>query len=242
MFQINKPEIKREITAPLLPKVALVFHSDEGRSNVVSRHTIKNGKVSRGVIVSMAHTMALVKGLSKANDYSASSISLNNPNILFESADRLVWFKPSVYAPMWFSNSNKPAVSYKVNWTSLIFDVNKRSGTMRICSTTTSTLPSLNKKVYLSPIWNLNSSGDFCLGAARLPKIIDASTISECEACVFDSQFTHRNTDNLFKGDVDDKSYLKKIRELSLSKEKFKAKYLNKMTNSSYLKDWLGSI
>jgi hypothetical protein len=96
--------------------------------------------------------------------------------------------------------------------------------------------------VYLSPKWNLKSSGDCCLGAARLPKIIDASTISECEACVFDSQFTHRNTDNLFKGDVDDKSYLKKIRELSLSKEKFKAKYLNKMTNRTYLKDWLGSI
>ena len=239
MFQVNKPEIQRQQVKPLLPKVALVFHSDDDRNSVVSRHAFVNGKISRGEVVSMEHTMALVKGLSKATGYESSSISLNNPNVLFESVDRLVWFKPSVCEPMWFSNSNKPAVSYKVNWTSLIFDVNKRTRLMRICSTATSTLPTFNKKVYLSPIWNLNSRGDFCLGAARLPNNIDVSTIAECEACVFDSQFTHRNADNLFKGDIDDKSYIKKIRELSRSKGKFKATDLNKMNNITNLKEWL---
>lgn len=240
MFQIHQPEIRKEPTKPLQAQVALVFHSN-GHNSVVSRHSIKDGKIRQGTVVSMQHTMALVKGLAKTTNYNNTAITLNDPNLLFESVDRLVWFKPSVYAPMWFSNSNKPAISHKVNWPNLIIDVNKRNKTMRICATATSTRPTLSKKVYLAPLWNLSSNGSFCLGAARLPDNIDVGAIAECEACIFDSQFTHSNTSDLFKGDNGRRSYLKKIAVMSKEKGKFKASDLNVMDGIKHLEDWLGA-
>lgn len=240
MIQINtSPSIESKAISKTLPEVALIFHKRSFSTSVATKHPIVNGKLSKGSIVSSIQLKELLGNITF--EHQQKSVGFINPNVLLDNDKYLIWHKPRFTAPMWFSVNNKKPKAYRVEWTSMVFVVDKVKSTLSICATSTNTRPTLSSKVYLAPIFNLSNNGSFCLGSARLPKTISASSIKACEDCVIESQFTHHNTPYLINGANNDCAYFDFLREKETSGKRIYAKEMLKMKQTT-LETWLNAI
>lgn len=236
MINFDSVELPTVNTSAAQPKLALVFHSTPTAEHFVTRHRVTKQGFSRGVLISVNELENITKNLSGTQK---EAMTLNDERVLFEDAKTLVWFCKSRIHPMWFSENNSIPKAYMVKWPNMVMKVSKTRRTLKICATATSSRPTVDTNVYKAPIWNLADDGDFCLGSAHLPQQISQTSIDEIEACVFDSQFTHRNGSKLLKVARERGSYFSVLREKEESRSRFYAKELDMMNSFKTLGQWL---
>lgn len=201
------PQIKTTSPVPMLKaSYALVFYqcTSDRHGAIISatKHSVnENNELGLGTIISPSSIAEEFNAIG--NGSKDSFISLLPPNILIDDNKTLMWHTKRRLYPMWFRNSVEN-VSYNVEWPPLLFIVNKSNittgGQIRIFALPSDSRPQNTTRIYNAPLMNIGATGSLCLGSAFLPSRINATTISECEAVLFDSQFSHVNHSKTIKG------------------------------------------
>lgn len=201
------PQIKTTSPVPMLKaSYALVFYqcTSDRHGGIISatKHSVNDkNELGLGTIISPNSIAEEFYALD--NDSKDSFISILPPNILIDENKTLMWHTKRRLYPMWFRNSVEN-VSHYVEWPPLLFIVDKSrnstGGKMRVFALPSDSRPQSTTRIYNAPLMNISATGSLCLGSAFLPSKLNASTISECEAALFDSQFTHVSHSKTIKG------------------------------------------
>jgi hypothetical protein len=85
---------------------------------------------------------------------------------------------------------------------------------------------------------NISSNGSLCQGTARIPSSVNYDTLVEVQNTVFDSCFSHVNSDKTLKGvGISDTNHIKFWQNKAKTKGRVRTKELNfSMTVDEYLK------
>jgi PRTRC genetic system protein B len=73
----------------------------------------------------------------------------------------------------------------------LIFRV--QGGSMDVRAVAINERPTSDTLLYRAPYWNVNDSGDVCLGSTKVPREATIDSLSRWEKAFFESEFTHPN-------------------------------------------------
>ena len=192
----NKATIESSLTSVTSANAitALVLHQ-KGEQTLVTQHDInKNDELGLGRLVSF-ESAARVFDKTKSNQLKMS-VNIIPENVIIEDMNILAWVAKSKEKTMWF-RSYSMIKQYKVTWCNLLFVVNKKTRSLYVFSIASKSRPTLKTKIYHAPLMNIDENGLVCQGSAYLPKKLSIDTISEIEATIYDSQFTHLNTRNI---------------------------------------------
>lgn len=190
------------------PRFAVVFHEDSDTNNIVcaTQHQVNsNNTLSLGRVVSAPH---ISKAFSELNTgFSKQIFSCIPETVLYDSSERLVWYKRRFIGDMWFRVGSKPQ-RFTVEWPCLLFIVEKAQRQLRVFALPSNARPSANTRLYHAPLMNINGQGVLCQGTATLPSQITIETITQCENTIFDSQFTHVNHEFTLRKETSNKKHL----------------------------------
>lgn len=227
MIDVNKFEVPEKPSDVTEPELGLIVHSAPSGKTFVTRHQFNNGQLGRGLVIKLdtvINKLTTIKHASMFRNARANeqTVDLLPEHVLINNDSTLAWHKPSRKAPMWFS-THIGIKRFDVYWPSIVYLVNKHTRQLNLCATSTKSRPTLSSRVYKAPIWNLGDCGAFCLGNATLPKDISIANIPAMEACVEDSQFTHRNGNVLLKQGSSDQFYFSTLQKMQRQNTRFRA-------------------
>jgi len=181
----NLSSISNSTPSPLFSLVFYGVKSERGGFCGVTKHEINNGIIGTGNYVDLEQ----VKDLFTEKE---DTLLLRNANVIAENSRYIVWVSPPRKSPMWFRCSGSKPVRFDVHWTRLLFVASKK-GSLSVFALSTNKTPDLNTIVYHAPLMNIGSTGSVCQGTAKLPEIIDTTTLSDIEDTIYTSFFTHVN-------------------------------------------------
>ena len=201
MVAFNHLQINNKPLA-IRPTEAVVLYGDD----LATLHQVKrDNSLGLGRVVS---AKALASRINKVVGKVGSTVEML-PECVFVNSDKfIVWHKPRFVGAMWF-RVGSGVRSLTVEWPPLLFVVNKSSRNLRIFGLGNNSRPSSNAVLYHAPLMNIDQNGALCLGTASLPRIIDVSTIDACEACLFNSYFTHTNHDFTLRNKTSDAEHVR---------------------------------
>lgn len=134
-----------------------------------------------------------------------SPIAWSNPNVLCDSNDRLIWWRPPTKQSMFFNVDNAACAPFTGDGVfatpGLIFMV--KDNNLYIYAVKGSDRPTPETKLYQAPFLNVWGSGRVCVGNATRPNQEQARDLLAWERMFFGSRFTHPNfteKDRLTKG------------------------------------------
>lgn len=192
------------------PEFAVVFYQDGSSNNVVcaTRHKINpdTNSLSIGTIVSPSQ---IIKCFAKLNVAKYErEINCIPQSVLFESDELIVWHTKRFVGEMWFRHGKKPEC-LTVEWPPLLFAASKTTQSMHVFALSSNSRPTMDTRLLNAPLMNINSRGLLCQGTASLPAVITTDSIEECEATLFDSQFTHVNHESTFRHKTNDQKHFR---------------------------------
>lgn len=185
----GKPDIKADF--------AIVFYKDQyGRTHdAATKHSIgKNNTLSLGRVISTNTIATKVAGLI----HQKPNPDLIPDHVLMENESTLMWYAKRRIAPMWFRVGQKP-IAYVVEWPPLLFVIDRYQGSMRVFGLANNSRPNVNTRLYHAPLMNIYKHAGVCQGTAHLPSELTVRTIPQCEATIYQSQFTHVGHTNTIK-------------------------------------------
>jgi len=213
------------------------LHStSEGDAFATYHQVSKGGRVQTGKPLSMEQVYAHVASLVESSENGAA---WRDSRVIYESADILAWISKSKKHSMWFRVGGK---SLRVNavWPNLLFVVHKSTRALKVMATAR---PNVTKstRLYEAPLCNISRGGAVCQGNATLPdKQIVGTTevLDECEATIYNSNFTHVNSEVTLKDCPHTNQHVAAWQEFAKAKRKPKASEMVKanMTVESYIK------
>jgi PRTRC genetic system protein B len=173
---------------------AYVFFHDGTEHCAVTQHRIRNGKLGPGRVVSMrsiGDRFARITGSDK--------VRLLPENVFISNQRLFAWVTPARYDAMWFSVNGRQW-AHNVWWPNLLWIAERDTHRLRVFAVGGSGRPTMETILYHAPVMNIGGSGLLCEGSAQLPRQLDEEHISEIEACVYESNFTHVNHGQTLKG------------------------------------------
>ena len=206
MTNSRTDELMKSYT-PVLSVV--VYKSNDYYANYyLEGHTITDdGKIMEGRPLMQETMQGIVDVFFDENQNKQKFSGLFPDNMLsFKALPRgkykMVWYRPAEKRVMYFKQELKmpseqtwiPAMLYVTDGLGL--DVFALSGNSR---------PNEATKLYRPPFWNVNDSGDVCLGNARVnrPQVKTYENLMKYwEDLFWLSEFTHTNGDKLIKSDA----------------------------------------
>lgn len=180
--------------------------------------------------------------LATANDEVEESLVEDewSDRLLHKTSLYQVWYTPPAKRKMFFSIGKK--FFRELWWPGLIFFYHVDLG-FRIFSYAGKGRPVKTQKLYHAPLFNVYDAGNVCLGSAAGSEFLNTQGRNAWEDAIFKSNFTHSNTNLVVKGfDRDDTTYIKLIKELSKSGDRFAAKYLIPHSKHKTLINFLSQI
>ena len=183
-----------------LREALLVYRSDENRhsaaaSAFVTRHKIGLGEgpaptLGPGTSLTHEDLRSLVQGLQ-----GAVPMEFLPSNVLVRTAASIVWWAPPSIRPMFYSGDRDKEVSrltgHRFPQPGLVFRAAARG--LEVRAVAGDVRPEPGTALCRAPYWNVNDSGNVCLGTAKVPRQLSAVSLSEWERGFFESEFTHPN-------------------------------------------------
>lgn len=200
--------VESEITNELTPMMAFVFYQDNIGINAATQHSINDDQLSPGKPVSVIQIQNSLDRLTQTKSDQVSTKRLTNPFVLFEDSRLLMWYKPSIIAPMWFA-LGATKLKNTVRWPNLIFVFDKSKRQLKIGALATGARPHERTKVYHPPLMNISDDLSLCQGSARIPQKVSADNLEAIEQTLYHSWFSHANCRKLIKGIVNNKALAK---------------------------------
>lgn len=195
--QVLKPEPQ---PTPIAALTLYGFDNKVPTIVAISRHRINaDGRLGQGVLVNpQACLTALMNELSESNnDANTEGDNIFLPqNILLNNAKGVCWHTKRQRRRMWFTG--KDHVCLNVEWPPLLWHWNP-DGHIRIFALPSNARPSMNTRIYHAPLCNIGYNGSFCTGSAKPTVKTSVYHLKECEASLFDSNFSHTNGSHTHK-------------------------------------------
>lgn len=186
------------------PDFSLVFYKSSTEVRFITRHGFKGNIMQEGEIINEDD---LIKALSsKKGKTDKQDNVLINASLLLDNSNHLMWHSPSRNHSMWFRLNGKKPFRLVVEWTSLMFYVNKKTRVLRVFALENNDRPTLDSNLYWCPLSNVYYDHRLCQGSAPLPSKIDGTTITEIENTLYDSAFDGFKHTHLFKSKKDNEA------------------------------------
>jgi PRTRC genetic system protein B len=194
-------EDEKQITS----KLAIVIHGNgSGSRSCVTRHTIKNGKMALGEVISVEELSQTLIDLQTKNTSIKSTIAPSEfieSNIIASSSKMLAWHTPRKEQTLFLSKS-----SVKVTLPPLLYVYRPAMGhgnaSLAIFALAANKRPTAETKLYHAPLMNIYGDGKLCLGSMIIPQKITDTTTKTVENEFFGSKFTHPNTQKITRKPV----------------------------------------
>lgn len=213
------------------------LHStSEGDAFATYHQVSKKGRIQSGKPLSMEQVYAHVASLVESSENGAA---WRDNRVIYESADILAWVSKSKKHSMWFRVGGK---AFRVNavWPNLLFVVHKSSRSLKVMATARSSVTK-STRLYEAPLCNISKGGSVCQGNATLPDrqiIGTAEVLDECEATIYNSNFTHVNSSETLKDCRDTNKHVAAWKQFAKESRKPKASEMvrSNMTVESYIR------
>lgn len=204
------------------------------RSNIsITTHPIKEtpsgSVIGAGRLLSEFDKQALRDFLNGEEEMKSGWIP---ENIMMMNSKRMVWYVPSKVRPMHFLTKDG-SNHHLVSWASMVFCFDANKG-LRVAAYMGNRRPRLDQKLFHAPIWNVDSQGRLCAGSNTTTQEISIEAMQVWETAVFNSNFSHKNHNNVLAVDT---PYLKFIKQKSKSGESITAKELTPINKT--LQAWV---
>jgi PRTRC genetic system protein B len=222
------------VSEQLMPISAFVFYGyDDKTCQAVTRHSVVNNRLSSPTLLRSEDVNALLMEITDTSD----GKTLAPANVLKNTPTHIVWYTKRMTRLMWFRTSSG-VKSYLVEWCPLLWISTKDGNSCHIMALGSNVRPSGKSRLFIPPLMNISSSGSLCQGTARIPNAVTYDSLVDVQNTVFDSCFSHVNTDKTLKGkNVSNTKHIKFWQEKSKTKSRVRTKELNfSMTVDEYLK------
>lgn len=163
---------------------ALLFHKLHAEV-AVTHHIVHEGIIGAGQVVNAQGVQSLLRDLLPERQEG----HILPANVLVNTRDMLVWYKPAFIKTMWFTD---PVRGYTVRWPNLLFVLNKQGG-LKVFCTATGARPDNSTRIYHAPLMNLSDTGNLCFGSAPRPPGSRVEDIEGWENALINSKFSHLN-------------------------------------------------
>lgn len=200
----DNPVVKDMARIKWQAESAIFFHSC-GSDTVATHHTIGTyNKLSIGKIMPLDDVIDdLMRIRERANNRQSNELFMgwNDPRAVFSNQSLTVWQNTSQQRSLWFRVDGQ-SIEVKATLPRLVFVLNKKSRSLSVFACSSRGAVNKSTRLYVAPLMNTSSNGAFCLGNAHLPEnlnIEQSELFDACEACVFNSLFTHTNASNTFR-------------------------------------------
>ena len=217
---VKKPTLTDPVRGVPTADRAFVFYRDDKGYCAATEHQVRNGKLGLGRVVSMRN---IGDRFARITDAGAAFIL---PESVFVSTqNQFAWVSPARQHPMWF-RVNSRHWAHRVWWPHLLWIADKRRRRLKVFALGSKRRPTMNTIVYHAPLMNIGVDGSLCEGSARLPRRLSETVLSEIEACVYDSNFTHVNHDHTLRAAPDNRAHIAYWREKERSGNRVKTREL----------------
>lgn len=179
----------------LMLRSALLLYGGKDGSEYATVHPVSIEAGTARPVVGAGRPLdrkALVAALRQLADVATPKAEFLKANVLGFSPDALTWWCPPGLRRVFFEckelGGTKSAV---VPHPGLVFQASCAG--FSVFAVVDAGRPVATSLVYEPPYFNTWDRGRICIGTARVPKRIDATSIDAWEAGFFDSAFTHPN-------------------------------------------------
>lgn len=180
-----------------------------------------NGNLTVGKAVDQKVFTTLIEKMKFESGEQHNQVSINPSNLLVNTKNLLVWHTKSERRRMWFTEYRK---SLMVWYPPLLWVCINRS--VYVFALASNARPHEQSYLYRAPLMNISKHGSFCLGGARLPKVISSGSLSDIENCLYEAKFSHLNDVRSDEAEymTSNKAHIKYWREKEKSNTKWKVK------------------
>ncbi len=116
-------------------------------------------------------------------------------NVLVRAQESIVWWTPPAIRPMFYAKEKGNEVAFlsgrRFPQPSLVFRA--QTGSLDIRALLSNERPGPKTPLYRAPYWNVNDSGEVCLGTTQVPNEVTIDSLARWENAFFESEFTHPN-------------------------------------------------
>ncbi|MUJ20364.1 hypothetical protein [Aliivibrio fischeri] len=158
----------------------------------VTRHSIsKSGVMLDGVWLD---DLELSKSLDDLKSNTSKRIDLCMDiipqNVLIDNDKYLVWYVEPKQRDIWFTRSEIGCIG-KVPHPKIIFITSKINNTINLSAVKSDVIrPDHNTELFHVPLGNIYTSGDLCIGTAKMPSKVSIKTMNEIESVLFASNYS----------------------------------------------------
>ncbi|MCO4319981.1 hypothetical protein [Aliidiomarina quisquiliarum] len=214
MFYLHDPSkerFKRDIKLEPHFKPKLKFaigFFDTGIGFASTIHSVENGALGIGKPVSCGEVISALNNIMQEEAEQGllrertgkDRVGWTDKRVIFENASIVAWVAPATKRAMWFRIGSDRRIKLNPYWPRLLFIAHKSSMQLRVyCVARANVTP--DTLIYHAPICNVNAQGVICQGSATRPEykgITTSAFLDECEAVIYDSNFTHVNHNQTF--------------------------------------------
>lgn len=186
-----------------LREALLVYRSDHdssrtGPSAFVTKHNVKLNhagvpSLDAGSPIHPLDISALIEQLR-----GTLPVEFLPSNVLVRTQDSIVWWTSPTTRAMFYAKEKGAEVAQlsglRFPQPGLIFRA--QPGHLSIRAVSCKERPAPDTLLYRAPYWNVNDSGDVCLGSTRVPRQVTVDSLARWESGFFESEFTHPNAAN----------------------------------------------
>lgn len=176
---------------------AILIYGDNNTSSYATIHDIKidaadgRSSLKQGVPLDLLAITQIMKGLGESEHIGAYL----PPHILSAGHNSVVWWlKPATRRVHFRCTGEKGGIgeeSAEMPQPGLVFAVKEQSWS--VFAVKGCERPDADTPLYLSPYFNVSSSGAICIGTANVPRDYSAASTSLWDKAFFESAFSHPN-------------------------------------------------
>ena len=184
-----------------LREALLVYRSAERRSGstgvsaFVTKHSVRLSQsgvpsLDAGSPIHRSDIFELIQQLR-----GALPVEFLPANVLVRTQESIVWWTPPAIRSMFYAKEKGNEVAQlsgrRFPQPSLVFRA--QAGSLDIRALLSNERPGPKTPLYRAPYWNVNDSGEVCLGTTQVPKEVTIDSLDRWESAFFESEFTHPN-------------------------------------------------
>lgn len=177
---------------------AIVINEFQSSTYLTYHEIDENNKIKDGRFIDIDEA---VKGLKTLNDAPIDDEShWIDPNLLYSNESLLIWQSKAQQRTLWFLTGQR--IKIQAHTPSLIFVLDRKNRKLGVFCHKSKSRPTPDTKLYNAPLMNISLDGNLCLGNAPLPSYLNSDSPKlrqQCEAVLFESNFSHVNNNSTFK-------------------------------------------
>jgi len=193
---------------------ALLFHTSDRKLSALTFHRIqqqRQGAVSiqPGRIMTPADEKRILDLLTRPEH--AQTLSILPESALHTGEDHALWWIPGSVRPMFLNTLDHGRRQVEAHWPNLVMLATNRR--LFLAAIADNTRPGQGTQLYHAPLGNVYASSELCLGDCRPPVNSGVDSISDWNAIMFDSAFSHSNHPAAMAGGSDVMAFWQKKRK-----------------------------